>query len=53
MPWRSFTVVALLTVTTMGCSNSALMYLNYPTQVRSGDGGVDGCKGGGDCCEIE
>lgn len=33
MPWRSFTVVALLTVTTMGCSNASLMYLNYPTQL--------------------
>ena len=34
LPLRAFTAVAGLTVVTMGCSNAALTYLNYPTQVR-------------------
>eukprot|EP00048_Salpingoeca_helianthica_P023813 m.27362 g.27362 ORF g.27362 m.27362 type:complete len:344 (+) comp9010_c0_seq1:147-1178(+) len=33
LPMSSFFLVAFLTVTTMGCSNAALMYLNYPTQI--------------------
>ena len=33
MPMRLYAVIALLTVTTMACSNSSLQYLSYPTQV--------------------
>lgn len=31
--FRTFTIISLLTVITLGCSNTSLGYLNYPTQV--------------------
>ncbi|XP_014675150.1 PREDICTED: adenosine 3'-phospho 5'-phosphosulfate transporter 2-like [Priapulus caudatus] len=33
IPMRTYLLIALLTVSTMGLSNSSLGYLNYPTQV--------------------
>ena len=33
MPLRTYTLLALTTVATMGFSNASLGYLNYPTQV--------------------
>ena len=34
VPLRTYTLLALTTVATMGFSNASLGYLNYPTQVR-------------------
>lgn len=33
IPIKTYALLALLTLGTMGCSNSSLAYLNYPTQV--------------------
>jgi hypothetical protein len=33
LPLRLFALLGLLSVTTMGCSNASLKYLNYPTHV--------------------
>lgn len=33
IPYRHYSVLALLTVGTIGCSNTSLAFLNYPTQV--------------------
>lgn len=33
IPLTTYTLIAFLTVATMGLSNSSLGYLNYPTQV--------------------
>ncbi|XP_067838062.1 adenosine 3'-phospho 5'-phosphosulfate transporter 2 [Heptranchias perlo] len=33
IPWKTYLLVAFLTVGTMGLSNTSLGYLNYPTQV--------------------
>ena len=35
VPLRTYTLLALTTVATMGFSNASLGYLNYPTQVHS------------------
>lgn len=32
-PYKIYALVAFLTVTTIGCSNTSLAFLNYPTQV--------------------
>ncbi|XP_067888558.1 adenosine 3'-phospho 5'-phosphosulfate transporter 2 isoform X2 [Heterodontus francisci] len=33
IPWKTYMLIAFLTVGTMGLSNTSLGYLNYPTQV--------------------
>ncbi|XP_059828415.1 adenosine 3'-phospho 5'-phosphosulfate transporter 2 [Hypanus sabinus] len=33
IPWKTYMLIAFLTVATMGLSNTSLGYLNYPTQV--------------------
>ena len=33
VPYRTYALIAFLTVGTIGCSNTSLAYLNYPTQV--------------------
>jgi adenosine 3'-phospho 5'-phosphosulfate transporter B3 len=33
IPLKTYALLAFLTVSTMGLSNSSLGYLNYPTQV--------------------
>ena len=33
IPLKTYSLIAFLTVATMGLSNSSLGYLNYPTQV--------------------
>ena len=33
IPGKTYTIIAFLTVGTMGLSNTSLGYLNYPTQV--------------------
>lgn len=33
IPWKTYMIIAFLTVGTMGLSNTSLGYLNYPTQV--------------------
>jgi len=33
MPFKTYMIIAFLTVGTMGLSNTSLGYLNYPTQV--------------------
>ncbi|XP_076319994.1 LOW QUALITY PROTEIN: adenosine 3'-phospho 5'-phosphosulfate transporter 2 [Tachypleus tridentatus] len=33
IPWKTYIILGLLTVGTMGLSNSSVGYLNYPTQV--------------------
>jgi len=33
IPFKTYLLLAILTVATMGLSNSSLGYLNYPTQV--------------------
>ena len=33
IPMKTYSLIAFLTVATMGLSNSSLGYLNYPTQV--------------------
>lgn len=33
IPYKTYMIIALLTVGTMGLSNTSLGYLNYPTQV--------------------
>ena len=33
IPFKTYMLLAVLTVATMGLSNSSLGYLNYPTQV--------------------
>ncbi|XP_072323101.1 adenosine 3'-phospho 5'-phosphosulfate transporter 2 isoform X2 [Scyliorhinus torazame] len=33
IPWKTYMLIAFLTVGTMGLSNNSLGYLNYPTQV--------------------
>ena len=33
VPLRTYTLLAITTVATMGFSNASLGYLNYPTQV--------------------
>ena len=38
VPLRTYTLLAITTVATMGFSNASLGYLNYPTQVRSPEG---------------
>ena len=35
VPLRTYTLLAITTVATMGFSNASLGYLNYPTQVRA------------------
>ena len=32
---KTYSILAFLTVATMGLSNTSLNYLNYPTQVRT------------------
>lgn len=33
IPYKTYALIAFLTVGTIGCSNTSLAYLNYPTQV--------------------
>ena len=35
VPLRTYTLLAITTVATMGFSNASLGYLNYPTQVKA------------------
>ena len=34
IPLKTYSLLAFLTVATMGLSNTSLSYLNYPTQVQ-------------------
>merc|ERR1712131_169528 len=33
IPMKTYVLIAFITVTTMGCANKSLSYMNYPTQV--------------------